>query len=324
MSGQRFGTSPSGDERFGDACVVVADSAPLGGAEGGLPSSSEPEPPPLPGWVANAALATTTEQLRRGRWVRRVRVADDGAAREAVARLRSEAHAATLGPSDAAHVVGWRNRNRAISVGQLLAICFPWTEIDAETAAVVEIDPGQAFGAGYHPSTQLLVRWLSEHVSGGERVLDVGCGSGVLALVAARLGAAEVVGIDIEPAAVAAAMANARRNGLDSVAGFSTALVGAADLGSFEIVVANITADVLVALADDIATRLSPGGELAVSGLSAGQVSSVSAAFRLHGIELTDLARLDDWVSLASHRDGQEAERRTATEARDAADHDMR
>ena len=313
-----------GDDRYGGACVVLADDAPLGTAGGG----EAPDSPSatatahgrtplgtadvgeasggdlprslLPERLAAAALAVTHERLGRGRWVSRVRVADDATAREMVARLRVDGHAAVLGPPDEAHAVGWLNRNCAVPVGGKLAVCFPWANTDAP--AVVEVDPGQAFGAGTHPSTRLLAEWLAEHIAGGERVLDVGCGSGVLAFVAARLGAVEAVGIDIEPAATSAAEANARRNGLDDVASFSTASVDDADLGTFDVVVANITADVLTTLAGDIAARVGPGGQMAVSGISAAQASAVAAAYRPLGIELAHPVRLDDWVSLSGRR----------------------
>ena len=254
--------------------------------------------PLLPEWLAAAVLAVTHERLGRGRWVSRVRMVDDRAAREVVAWLRADGRSAVLGPPDEAHAVGWLNRNRAVPVGGKLAVCFPWADVDAPS--VVEVDPGQAFGAGTHPSTRLLATWLAEQIAGGERVLDVGCGSGVLALIAARLGAAGAVGIDIEPAAVSAAEANARRNGLEDSTAFSTVAVGAAGLGTFDVVVANITADVLTALAGDIADRVGPGGRLAVSGISAAQASTVAAAYRPYGIELADVMRLNDWVSLAS------------------------
>ncbi len=275
---------------------MLADDAPLGtggreAPDGGLSS------PSLPERLASAALAVTHERLGRGRCVSRVRVTEDRTAREVVAELRADGHAVVLGPPDRAHVVGWLNRNRAVPVGGKLAVCLPWA--DADASAVVEIDPGEAFGAGTHPSTRLLAEWLAEHITGGERVLDVGCGSGVLALAAARLGAAEAVGIDIEPAAVAAAEANARRNGLDNVTSFGAAPVGDAELGTFDVVVANITADVLVPLAGDLAERVAQGGRLAISGVSAAQTSSVAAAYRRFGIELADPVRLDDWVSLS-------------------------
>ncbi len=300
VSQQRWWANPWGDERFGRACVVVADDVPLGAADGGQMPCDD-DSPSLPEWLAAIALAVTQERLARGRWVSRVRVTDDVTARDAVAQLRGDGHAAVLAPPDEAHGVGWLNRNRAVPVGEKSAVCFPWA--DAAAPAVVEIDPGGAFGAGTHPSTRLLAEWLEGELTGGERVLDVGCGSGVLALVAARLGAAEAVGIDIEPAAVSAAQANARRNGLDGVASFSTALVGSSELGTFDVVVANITADVLMPLAGDIAARVAPDGRLAVSGISAAQTSSVAAAYRPHGIELADPVRLDDWVSLADRKD---------------------
>ncbi|WP_420436020.1 50S ribosomal protein L11 methyltransferase [Candidatus Poriferisodalis sp.] len=299
MSKQRSWANPWGDARFGGACVIVAGGAPLAEARGGQ-MPREDGSPLLPHWLTAMALVVTQERLRRGRWVSRVRVTDDETARDAVAQLRADGHAAVLGPPDEAHGVGWLNRNRAVPVGEKSALCFPWA--DAEAPAVVEIDPGGAFGAGTHPSTRLLAEWLAGELTGGERVLDVGCGSGVLALVAARLGAAEAVGIDIEPAAVSAAQANARRNGLDGVASFSTALVGSSELGTFDVVVANITADVLMPLAGDIAARVAPDGRLAVSGISAAQTSSVAAAYRPHGIELVDPVRLDDWVAVANRR----------------------
>ncbi len=300
MSDRQSPASLCGDERYGGACVVLADDAPLGkgggheAPDGGLLSPSPPE------WLTAAALAVTHERLRRDRWVSRVRVTDDRTAREVVAELRADGHAAVLGPPDEAHAMGWLNRNRAVPVGGKLALCLPWA--DADAAAVVEIDPGGAFGAGTHPSTRLLAEWLAEHITGGQRVLDVGCGSGVLALVAARLGVAEAVGIDIEPAAVAAAEANARRNGLDNVTSFSTAPAGEAELGTFDVVVANITADVLMPLADEIAERVASGGQLTISGISAGQTSAVAAAYLRHGIELADPVRLDDWVSLSGRK----------------------
>ena len=272
--------------------MVLADSVQSG--------RRAPLPPSLPPVLGAVALAVSHELLGRGRWVSRVRVADDQTAREVVALLRAHRHAAVLGPPDEAQAVGWFNRNRPASVGEQLAVCFPWVEADAP--AVIEIDPGGAFGAGTHPSTRLLAEWLAGRVAGGERVLDVGCGSGVLGLVAARLGAAEIVGIDIEPAVVAAAQANARRNGLERVATFSATPAGTAELGAFDLVVANITADVLMALAPDIAARVAPGGRLALSGISAAQTSTVAAAYRAHGIELANPIRLDDWVSLAGRR----------------------
>ena len=96
--------------------------------------------------------------------------------------------------------------------------------------------------------------------------------------------------------------ANARRNGLEATTSFSVTPAGDVDLGVFDLVVANITADVLMALAPDIAARVAPGGRLALGGISAAQTSTVAAAYRPHGIELANSIRLDDWVSLAGRR----------------------
>jgi ribosomal protein L11 methyltransferase len=225
------------------------------------------------------------------------RFADDADARSAVADLRQRGWAAAQRPADDdPWLTAWRNRTRPIGIGDgRLLVCLPWAEFDRRDAVVVEIDPGGAFGAGAHPTTYLLLEALAARLRGGETVLDVGCGSGVLAIVAARLGAAAVVGIDVEAAAVVATRANAERNGLASrVTALSTPLH---DLpGSFDVVVANIGQEALIALAADLERHLKPGGWLGLSGISPAQISRLAAAFSSIQIEATP--ELDDWAAL--------------------------
>jgi ribosomal protein L11 methyltransferase len=239
--------------------------------------------------------------LGDGRVVVCGRFSDEAWARAVVARLRGQGWAAAQQPADDdPWITAWRNRSQPISVasGRLL-VCLPWVEGDGRGTSVLAIDPGGAFGAGTHPTTHLLLEALAARLRGGETVLDVGCGSGVLALAALRLGAAVAVGIDVDPAAVGATRANAQRNGLAARMTTSATPLPAVD-GLFDVVLANITADVLHALAPDLARRLAPGGWLGLSGISPAQVSRLAAAFPSMPVMATP--ELDDWAALLVER----------------------
>lgn len=142
-----------------------------------------------------------------------------------------------------------------------------------DDAAIVRLDPGLAFGSGTHPTTALCLRWLDQLASDGllqgQRVLDFGCGSGILALAALKLGAAQAVGVDNDPQALVASADNARRNAVD--ARFSVHLPGDEPVATYPVVVANILASALDALAETLAARVAAGGRIALSGILKGQ-----------------------------------------------------
>jgi ribosomal protein L11 methyltransferase len=180
-------------------------------------------------------------------------------------------------------------------------VCFPWSELDRDAVPldveVVEIDPGTGFGTGRHPSTRLLLEALEARLRGGERVADVGCGSGVLAVAAVRLGAACAAAVDVVEGARRATVANAAANGVAGLVELPGAGAGVDDLeGTFDVIVANIGAAPLVELSDDLRSRLRPGGWIALSGLSPAQLSKVAAAYR----PLREADRLSDgeWAAL--------------------------
>ena len=158
----------------------------------------------------------------------------------------------------------------------------------------VSIDPGLAFGTGTHPSTRLVLAYLESTIRGGERVLDYGCGSGILAIAAAKLGAAHVDGVDVDPQAVETAAANAIANGVDLHATLPDALAAA----DYDLVVSNILAQPLIVLAPLLATR---GRRLALSGILDEQAEEVMRAYRpWYDIELA--ANEERWVLLAGAR----------------------
>ncbi|MBL8262362.1 MAG: 50S ribosomal protein L11 methyltransferase [Xanthomonadaceae bacterium] len=180
----------------------------------------------------------------------------------------------------------------------------PWNQdlpegADAADAAVVRLDPGLAFGSGTHPTTSLCLQWLDGLAAQGElqgrQVLDFGCGSGILALAALKLGAAQAIGVDNDPQAIVATRDNGERNGVgDRLQVFLPQDEPAA---RYPIVVANILASALDALADLLAARVASGGRIALSGILAGQEDDLVVRY---GEWFTDLrvAREDDWVRI--------------------------
>jgi ribosomal protein L11 methyltransferase len=167
-------------------------------------------------------------------------------------------------------------------------------------AVNIVLDPGLAFGTGSHPTTRLCLRWLVRELRANQSVLDYGCGSGILAIAAARLGAGRVVGVDIDPQALLAARANAARNAV--VASFvSPDDLDATPCKPFDVVVANILAKPLALLAPALAGRIRAGGRIVLSGVLGVQAEDVAAAyqpwFRI-GMGETE----DDWVALTGTR----------------------
>lgn len=172
----------------------------------------------------------------------------------------------------------------------------------ARDPGALYLEPAFAFGFGEHESTRLLARWLEGNCASnpGLSVLDVGCGTGVLALVARLAGAGQVVGVDLSEPAIAAARANAALNQLGSVHFLRGSL---ADVqGRFDRVVANIEATVLVELAASIASTLSPSGELALSGLIREQAAGVIERYARVGLELALHEEVDGWCALVGRR----------------------
>lgn len=162
-----------------------------------------------------------------------------------------------------------------IRITDRLWIVPSWHEAPHPDAVNIELDPGLAFGTGSHPTTRLCLIWLAEHLCGGEAVLDYGCGSGILAIAAAKLGAARVLGVDIDPQAVAAARDNALRNRVHA----EFCLPDDAPPMQADILVANILTNPLRALAPLLAGRVRSEGRIILSGILESQADQVMAAY---------------------------------------------
>ena len=187
-----------------------------------------------------------------------------------------------------------------IRIAERMWIVPSWCDPVDATAINLALDPGLAFGTGSHPTTRLCLRWLVRELTGGESVLDYGCGSGILAIAACRLGAARVVGTDIDPQAIEASEANARRNRV--TAKFTSPDRLAADASAqFEIVVANILANPLRMLAPVLAARVAHRGRVLLSGVLEEQADSVIAAYR-RWFNIGVCESEDGWITLAGTR----------------------
>ena len=181
-----------------------------------------------------------------------------------------------------------------IRVSERLWIVPSWHAAPDPAAVNLVLDPGMAFGTGSHATTRLCLEWLERNVRSGCSVLDYGCGSGILAIAAARLGAGTVAGVDIDPLAVEAARANAERNGVMATFHDSAQPVA----GAYDLVVANILSNPLRLLAPAICAHVRRGGRLALSGILREQADEIMAIYgQWLPIQVADFR--EDWVCLA-------------------------
>jgi len=229
----------------------------------------------------------------------------DTDAQDVLARLQAEL-GATLPPVKLARLADrpwereWLKDFRPMRFGRRLWVCPGGqrpSDVPAD-ACMVELDPGLAFGTGTHPTTALCLEWLDGATLTGRRILDYGCGSGILAIAALQLGAASALAVDIDPQALTATLENARRNG---VAQRITVRAAEADArepdAPVDILLANILAEPLEALAPDLAKRVVPGGAIVLSGLLAAQADQVAARYAAW-FDIATAATREGWVRL--------------------------
>jgi ribosomal protein L11 methyltransferase len=205
----------------------------------------------------------------------------------------------------------WKEHYRPIPIGQRLEITPAWLEAQDPRRVTVRMDPGMAFGTGTHPTTQLCLELIEERFSrpgqpGPAEMIDLGCGSGILAIAALKLGARAALGVDIDPEAATAAAENAALNGVAER--FEAGLGSSEDIraGKFALhraplVAANILAVVIVRLLDDgLEQLLTPGGELLLSGILQEQAAEVEAALARRGLQVSERRVQGDWIALAA------------------------
>jgi ribosomal protein L11 methyltransferase len=230
-------------------------------------------------------------------------------AREALGHLQAfnlrpigELEVSVVHEADWAHA--WKAHFPVLRIGRRLVIRPTWRRHRRRPDDVVlAIDPGMAFGTGLHPTTRLCLagieRWADAGLFGDARLLDVGCGSGILMIAAGLFGAGELIGVDPDPIAVEASAANAARNHLEVEVRIGSL---PSRSGPFDLVVANLIASLLIALAADLCAELRPGGRLLASGIFIDREADVRSVFETAGLRPLDRTAEGEWVALEFER----------------------
>ena len=195
----------------------------------------------------------------------------------------------------------WKKYFKTIKIGRKLLIKPSWSKTKpVKGQAVVVLDPGLSFGTGQHPTTSYCLTKLTEFAKDGASFLDIGCGSGILAISAAKLGYAPVEAFDFDPVAVRIAQANTRRNRVDRKVlckRQDLTKLPVASKKKFDVICANLISDLLISESDRILNRLAAGGQLIVAGILSSQFAEVQTAFEMKGLKLLDTKIEREWQS---------------------------
>lgn len=202
----------------------------------------------------------------------------------------------------------WKQHFKPIAVGEKLLITPAWLEVDDADRIPIKIDVGMAFGTGTHPTTQLSLALLEKHTRPNQPVLDIGCGSGILAVGAVKLGASQAYGVDVDQKSILNANTNADLNEVTAKTKFEIGSVDTIQESIFPIqqapvVVANILAHILLRLMDNgMGDLVNPNGILLLSGILAEKESTMLASLEKHGFHIIERLQMGDWLGLAAKR----------------------
>jgi ribosomal protein L11 methyltransferase len=242
-------------------------------------------PPPKAGWQRSKVVALFQEEAAAHDAVRLLQAQDFFAGCEVLA-------ISPLADQDWVRLT--QSQFAPVAITDDFWIVPTWHEPPQQARQVIRLDPGLAFGTGTHPTTRMCLRWIAREPMQGQRVLDYGCGSGILAIAAAKFGATSVDAVDIDPAAVEAAQANAVANGVHVTTGLPETATG-----RYRSVLANILATPLKMLAPLLCAHVAPGGALVLAGILERQTDELKAAYAPHAmLEVSDAQ--DGWVLMTA------------------------
>ena len=196
----------------------------------------------------------------------------------------------------------WKQYYKPVKIGEKIVICPAWEKYTpAEGELVIRMDPGMAFGTGTHETTRLVIRLLEKYTKAGQRMLDVGTGTGILAICASRLGAELCRAYDIDPTAVRVARENIKDSGLENVTCDQSDLLKQVSLegGRYDLVCANIVADIIIRMTPDVGKYMKDDAVLLASGIIAERCDDVVACFEENGFKVVEKLTDNDWCGLA-------------------------
>ena len=225
--------------------------------------------------------------------------------KERFAALDIDAKISVSGVCEEDWANSWKAYYKPIEIGERIVIVPAWEKYDAPAGKlVVRMDPGMAFGTGSHETTRLVIGLLERYVKEGQRVLDVGCGSGILAICAAKLGAKECRAYDIDPVAVKVARENVKDSGLTNVLCDTSDLLRGVDKagGTYDVICANIVADIIIRMTPDVGELMGDNSVILASGIISERADDVINCFVSHGFRIVEKAEENGWCALVVGR----------------------
>lgn len=222
--------------------------------------------------------------------------------RERFSSLNPEAEITVSGVNEEDWANSWKAYYKPIKIGERIVIVPAWEKYNAtDDEIVVRMDPGMAFGTGTHETTRLVIRLLEKYIKAGVRVADVGCGSGILAICASKLGAGECKAYDIDPVAVKVANENIKDSGLDNVTCEVSDLLKQVDRsgGTYDVICANIVADIIIRMTPDVGALMDENSVILASGIIVERSDDVISCFVAHGFKIIERIEENGWCALA-------------------------
>lgn len=221
--------------------------------------------------------------------------------RERFASLGVDAKIELIGVNEEDWAESWKKYYKPIKIGEKIVIVPMWEDYEPEEGEIiVKMDPGMAFGTGTHETTRLVIALLEKYIKPGARMLDVGCGSGILSICASKLGAARCAAYDIDPVAVRVAKENIEASGAENIVCGVSDLLRSVDIsgGKYDVVAANIVADIIIRLLPDIRAYMNPGARMICSGIITERCGDVLDAVQKYGFEVVEKVEENGWCAI--------------------------
>ncbi|OPJ55607.1 50S ribosomal protein L11 methyltransferase [Alkalithermobacter paradoxus] len=197
----------------------------------------------------------------------------------------------------------WKQYYKPTKVSNKIVIKPTWEEyINKDDEMVIELDPGMAFGTGTHETTRMCIEELENQVDESKVVFDIGCGSGILSIAAAKLGASKVIGVDLDPVAVKVSKENVKVNEVENIVDVRHGNLMDVITEKADVIVANIIADIIIILSDEIANFLVDKGIFISSGIILSKIEDVKAALEKNGFEVLDVKTMGEWAAIVSRK----------------------